>query len=254
MEATPRLPSWAANHLRTLYERGRDLGFASAGWELSSAYMIKLHEAGWSPSAIAEPLDLSAEAIRKRIKLGTSSWALKHPRLAKVPESPQPAPKDNHKRVRNYRPLTNAEYHRLQDLYVLARQTRGSSPLDAPERAASVELWKTINELLADTVAPSYIATALDVQIQTIWQGLRRHGHRKLPASQKPYRGIKGFRSKGEFLNSPRGVTCKRGHDNWGISTRTPIGQTYYYCRECNRMGKQGRDEWDEQHRNDKEQ
>jgi hypothetical protein len=240
------LPRHAANSLRDLYEHAKLRGRSSGADEIASAYMTKLREEGWPLHSISEPLGLSVEAIRRRIIKGASRWALDHPRLPAVPKVA--TPERTVRRGRTYREITPEERERLLELYPLARQTRGYTPLDAPERAASLELWKLVDTMLRDQVKVTTIAELLGVTQGTVWMGIRRHGHRSTPPSQRPYRGILL-----PIMMQSQNLTCKRGHENWRTTVRyTRTGEHISrYCSTCNSMGKEGRARWDQEHRNE---
>lgn len=215
------LPLTAAATLRLLYDRARLAGPDSWPAQLFDAYLAKLREAGWTLTKIADELGIGRERVRQRAENATQA-AFDSPHLPDVPAPPQPLPKPRKVRKPQLRP----EFARwLKETYALAVQCRGWSPLGSPERTASEQLWKAINEAKSQGVTAQQIADVLGIKEDTVWMGLRRHGYRTLPPSQRPYRGVVidlTARRKAEF--------CKRGH------RRTPDNlYSNRVCKQCSR-------------------
>jgi lambda repressor-like predicted transcriptional regulator len=221
-----KLPDEAAQTLRQLYAKAKLHGSDTWPDALFDAYIAKLRQVGWTLASIGVEIGLTGERIRQR-QLNATQDAFDSPELPDAP--PPPAKPLPPRKIR--KPMMRPEFEQwLKETHALARQCRGWHELDSPERLASEHLWAAVNEAIAQGIRPSRIAHVLDVKVITIWAGLRRHGYRNNPPSQKSYkRVVLQFPQKQQDF-------CKRGHpfsgDNVGISP----GRHGRYCRACNRQ------------------
>lgn len=188
--------------------------------ELDS-YMLALHDNGWRLATIGQALGITRERVRQRIAV-----AERRADLA-VAARPKQVRKDTRK-VKVWPTIPADTLTEMQALAPLARHAYGSSPLDSPERAASVRLTELIAELRLAGVRYREIDDALGFKLGTSRSRLARHGYVKRPPSLPAYRGV---RNQGRTREQ-----CHKGHPLSGENLRLINGDPKRrVCRECDR-------------------
>jgi hypothetical protein len=142
------------------------------------------HDAGWTLVALAEPLGVTRERIRQRIRDASTVIDPGLPPLPSIPDPPRRVP-----------PLPKPEVSAgmaawLRDMYRIAVTVNGATPLSDPRRGVSLALSAVIADLIDRCGVPGAdVARALGVKPATVWFRLRRHGYRHSAPSQPSYRG-----------------------------------------------------------------
>jgi hypothetical protein len=188
---------------------------------LLNAYVAQLFDAGWTRTRIGEAMGVTDEAVRQRCVRAKATGAVD----SELPPVPPPPPS---KPVRRRKPMLRPEFAAwLTVNYRLAKRCRGKHGPGTPERIASEQVWEAIHTAVTAGVPLADLAAAAGVETQTIDAGLRRHGYRTLPPSQRE-RAYQGARQK---------THCARGHPLSGDNIRYVNGDpTRRRCRTCERI------------------
>lgn len=178
--------------------------------------------AGWTLMALGDVLGVSRETIRQRVARGDASRcpAGRVPDPPRWPVYPPPPPRVE---------VPEADAVRLRALHAQSRMVNGSTPVDHPGRAASVELaallavlWDGGGGYSLNAMARAYGVTHAAVALR-----LSRFGYRAPVPSQTPYLG--------RPRDGWRRVKCSEGHDMVGdnvVERRGGRGMERL-CRAC---------------------
>jgi hypothetical protein len=230
--ANQRLPRDAAVTLLELDHLARevtpsrlDRRIAGGTWEaaLLDGYIAKLHYAGWTLQAIADPLGVTRERVRQRCVDATEA-AYSSPELPEVPVWVPPV-----KPRKVSPPQMRSEFQRwLQETYALASRCRGSHAIGSPPRVATEQVWAAIHRVVKQGISCAEVARVVGVQTRTIYAGLSRHGYRKLPPSQQAYEGKPIL----PYGRKPEPAThCRNGHEF--TPENTYVFKQGRLCRTC---------------------
>lgn len=179
-----------ANTLVSLYLKGQRRD--RPGHALFMATLSAAHRKGWTLTALAEPLCLSRERVRQRLR----DYDPPDEPPAGLPEIPEPPrrpllpspPRDP--RLTRKQPISDGMAAWLRDMYRTAKLMRGSIRLDDPRRGVSEAFTAVLADLQDQGVSAGTIAKAIGCRPQTIYFRLRRHGYRHNAPSQLPYRRL----------------------------------------------------------------
>lgn len=121
----------------------------------------------------------------------------------------------------------------LRELRALVSKTRGSTPLDSPERKAGehyFELVKTIHEEYG--VSLWSISTHLGLNGRTVKVWMHSHGYGRTSPSQSPYRGVLASRGPAQPASH-----CLHGHEltEKNLSVYRTKKGTQRVCLACRR-------------------
>lgn len=162
--ANLQLPQDVTNLLRDL---------SSSNKTMRNDYIVALHEAGWTNSAIARGADISPQMIRNIILGRTASISSSKilPMTCRIPEVPKHPEKVGDKRYIKPNPELLA---RLKELQPLAQKVRSSSPL---YRAEAEEYSYLISQATAQGVTIYRLAKLLGVTPSALAFRLVRYGY-----------------------------------------------------------------------------
>lgn len=162
-----------------------------AGQRLAS-YARRGRERGWSLADLAEPLGITPEGLRQLlVRFGDAAeWS-----EGALPDFPTSTVTRRRRRPKPVKPrpgeVDSDKAARLRLLAPEAAKTKGSTPLDAPERAASEEFSALIKSLHDDGHSWQQIADASGLSMAGVRMRAARHGYKAGPPKGVPaYRGV----------------------------------------------------------------
>lgn len=192
-----------------------------------NVYLWALSCAGWSTGPMAVRLGVTRQAVSLRIHRVLGPIA-NMPDVPTAPPPPAPEPPAPY-----VDPLSSEEVDKLAALHQCAKRTNGATPVDHPDRAASVELAALMHELVSRGVPVSRVARAIGVTKDAVRFRLVRHGYVDGPPSVTDR--YVGRPAEGRTATHTH---CHRGHpmsgDNLWQGTRSD-GRVVRHCRECGR-------------------
>lgn len=156
-------------------------------------YAGRGRDRGWLLADLAEPMRITPEALRQLlVRFGDEEAAWSD---GELPDFPQSTVKRRRRRPRPpvLRPgqIESATARRLRQLAPQAAKTKGSTPLDAPERRASEEFSDLIKSLHAAGHSWQQIADASGLSMAGVRMRAARHGYKAgPPKGVAAYQGV----------------------------------------------------------------
>lgn len=229
MRKAPDLDPANRGHIDALSGEVRKYGHKSperrAAVRRLSSYLLALWDAGWPQVSIAQHMGVTRQAIENRL-----SRVMEHAD-GDLPPVVAPPPPEVAAPTRTPRkdPLSSDEVKRLRLLYGRACRVNGVTPLDHPDRQASVEVTQFMAALVDRGVSCYRIGQALSITGNAVKFRLARHGYREAPPSlqSQTYRNRRTGTANLE--------KCLRGHDMTGDNVAVYTGRRGQrrVCRPC---------------------
>lgn len=145
----------------------------------TNAYLAALKQKGWTLRALANATDVTVEAVRSRILRARPDIDISH-----LPEPPTPAPR--HKIKSRKKPayvVGSAAAEEMRNLQEHAKNARGTTPDDHPDRTAAAMLAAVMQQERDNGATYVQIAEAAGVSWNAVKFRLGRYGYTELPPS-----------------------------------------------------------------------
>lgn len=140
-------------------------------------FLLAANEAGWTATALAFPLSITREWVRRRIERAVPVEGL--PVVPAPPVRPEPLPPV----IEPQPALADGEVAELRAMAAIASQVNGATAVDHPTRRISEKYSARLAGHVADGFSTSYLARVVGVTASAIAFRLARHGHRPLAPS-----------------------------------------------------------------------
>lgn len=225
IRANQVLPDDFAATLRQMYASIRGVREPSDANSRFDALLKTARDAGWSLTALAAPLGITREAVRRRIGRAT-----RVDELMLVPVPPRRAVQEPPPLVESPK-LPAAEIVDLRRMQAIARTVNGGTPVDSPLRRVSEQYSARLAAHVHSGFSVYYLARAIGVGTGAIFLRLARHGYRTPPPSIV---GTSAAVYRNRKVGDVTRDTCGRGHEMSGDNLRVyPSGTA---CKACERI------------------